>query len=291
MPSLGPKRFAVSLIKSTANKARFSTPKNRFYSLTNLTKQGFQQSSRKPGQSRFPPLKQKSFAKQRLSVSLQKRSFQTNRYLFKQPELSEEEKRERANASAHETQTVSEIGQDPHYKPLGGGDPRVFYYFVATGSKAAFATAARLAVLKFIYSWSASAKMLALATVEVDLTPIPRGKTVVVTWRGKPVFIKHRTLDEIAILQSEPIYSLRDPESDAERTKDENWTVCLAVCTHLGCVPVIDAGGWNAFFCPCHGSHYDAAGRIRQGPAPRNLELVDPTVFKGSYGSQTLVLG
>lgn len=159
------------------------------------------------------------------------------------------------------------------YLKHGDYDKRQFAYFVANSSRFVVAAGIRLAVLRFLYSWGAAADVLAVAKIEVDVSNVPKGKTITVTWRGKPVFIKHRTEDEIKTINEFPLSSLKDPQSDAERTKNEDWSVLLAICTHLGCVPVTDAGIMNAFFCPCHGSHYDASGRIVRGPAPLNLEV------------------
>lgn len=120
---------------------------------------------------------------------------------------------------------------------------------------------------------SASADVLAMAKVEVDISQIPLGKNVVIKWRGKPVFVRHRTDDEIKEAQDEDWKKLRDPEPDEDRVKDPAWLVMLGVCTHLGCVPIGEAGDFGGWFCPCHGSHYDISGRVRKGPAPLNLEI------------------
>ena len=136
-----------------------------------------------------------------------------------------------------------------------------------------YASAIRLAVLKFLMSMSASADVLALASLEVDLSKIQPGTTTTVKWRGKPVFIRRRTADEIAKENAVDVGELRDAQTDAERTQKPEWLVVVGVCTHLGCVPIANAGDYNGWFCPCHGSHYDASGRIRKGPAPENLEV------------------
>ncbi|KAJ3390056.1 ubiquinol--cytochrome-c reductase catalytic subunit rip1 [Entophlyctis sp. JEL0112] len=128
-------------------------------------------------------------------------------------------------------------------------------------------------VTDYVSSLAASADVLALAKVEVNQADIPVGKNVVIKWRGKPVFIRHRTADDIVEANNVDVSSLRDKEADADRVKDPEWLVMLGVCTHLGCVPVGDAGEYNGWFCPCHGSHYDISGRIRKGPAPLNLEV------------------
>jgi ubiquinol-cytochrome c reductase iron-sulfur subunit len=148
------------------------------------------------------------------------------------------------------------------------------------GARLAYATAGRLAVIKFVGSMSASADVLALATAEFDLSAIDEGSTVTVKWRGKPIFIKHRTEKEIEISNNVDLSTLRDVETDAQRVKDPKWLVVLGVCTHLGCVPTSNAGEYGGWFCPCHGSHYDLSGRIRKGPAPLNLEI-PPYQFVG----------
>lgn len=135
------------------------------------------------------------------------------------------------------------------------------------------AAAAKATVQDFLSSMSASADVLALAKVEVNLAAVPEGKNIIVKWRGKPVFIRHRTAHEIAEARSVPISALRDPETDDQRVKDPSWLIMLGICTHLGCVPIGEAGDYNGWFCPCHGSHYDISGRIRKGPAPLNLEI------------------
>jgi len=124
-----------------------------------------------------------------------------------------------------------------------------------------------------IDSMNPAADVLAMASTEVDLTPIKEGQVIKVVWRGKPVFVKHRTQKEIDEAKAVPLSELRDPETDEQRTKPghEQWLIMVAVCTHLGCIPIADAGDYDGYFCPCHGSHYDSAGRIRKGPAPLNL--------------------
>ena len=158
--------------------------------------------------------------------------------------------------------------------PPQEGNKRAFSYFFLGGAKIMYASGARLLAMKFISSMSASSDVLALASLEVDTGSIPLGTTQVVKWRGKPVFIKHRTESEIADAASVDLTELRDPEKDADRASNPEWLVCLGVCTHLGCVPISNAGDYSGgWFCPCHGSHYDNSGRIRKGPAPLNLEV------------------
>ena len=115
----------------------------------------------------------------------------------------------------------------------------------------------------------------ALATTEVDISNIEPGKSITVLWRGKPVFLKRRTQDEIAEARAVSLEELKDPQKDEDRVKDgkDEWLVMLGVCTHLGCVPLADKGDYKGWFCPCHGSHYDVSGRIRKGPAPVNMEI------------------
>ena len=113
----------------------------------------------------------------------------------------------------------------------------------------------------------------ALASTEVDISSLEPGKSITVLWRGKPVFIKRRTKDEIEEARNVDIKDLPHPEKDEDRAKDPEWLVMLGICTHLGCVPLGDKGEYNGWFCPCLGSHYDTSGRIRKGPAPTNLEI------------------
>ncbi len=137
---------------------------------------------------------------------------------------------------------------------------------------------------------TSAADVLALASTEVDLTAIAEGQAITVTWRGKPVFIRHRTADEITEAQNVSLDSLPDPESDEQRAPRPEWLVLVGVCTHLGCIPQGQKAGdvkgeYDGWFCPCHGSHYDTSGRIRKGPAPTNLpvpeyQFISDTVVK-----------
>jgi ubiquinol-cytochrome c reductase iron-sulfur subunit len=131
----------------------------------------------------------------------------------------------------------------------------------------------------FIDSMNPAADTLALASTEVDLSAISQGQSITVKWRGKPVFIRHRTEEEIAQAESVALSELPDPQTDDERIKDgkKQWLVMVGVCTHLGCVPLGEAGDFGGWFCPCHGSHYDTAGRIRKGPAPTNMAVPEFT--------------
>ncbi len=130
------------------------------------------------------------------------------------------------------------------------------------------------AAVPFVASWKPSAKAKAAgAPVRVDISKLDYGAQIVVEWRGKPVFLKRRTQEEIAEAKAVKMEDLKHPEKDEDRAKDPEWLVMLGVCTHLGCVPLDQKGDYNGWFCPCHGSHYDTSGRIRKGPAPTNMEI------------------
>jgi len=148
-----------------------------------------------------------------------------------------------------------------------------FSYVLAGTLGVGGAYTAKAVVNQFVSSWSASQDVLALAKIEIKLADIPEGKNMTFKWRGKPLFIRHRTAEEIAQCEAVDHTTLRDPQADSERVQQAEWLVVLGVCTHLGCVPIANAGEFGGYYCPCHGSHYDAAGRIRKGPAPLNLEV------------------
>ena len=151
-----------------------------------------------------------------------------------------------------------------------GGSRRDFLY-LATGAVAGVGALA--AAWPLIDQMNPSKDVLALASTEVDLSSITEGQSVTVMWRGKPVFIRARTSNEIDAARATPIDQLKDPEPDEDRVVKDPWLVMVGVCTHLGCVPVGDAGEYDGWYCPCHGSHYDTSGRIRKGPAPENLPV------------------
>ena len=134
--------------------------------------------------------------------------------------------------------------------------------------------------LPLINQMNPSADVLALASIEVDVSAIAEGQAIKTIWRKQPIFVRHLTKAEITAADKADIGGMRDPETLAERTKPgkEQWLITLGVCTHLGCVPLGASTGevrgeYGGYFCPCHGSHYDTAGRIRKGPAPANLEV------------------
>lgn len=169
---------------------------------------------------------------------------------------------------------IDDYYNHPHRHMPGDPTKRAFTYLILGTTKFIAASAARILILKLIYTMSASADVLAKGSVEVDLSAIPLGESATIKWRGKPVFIRHRTDDEIQKAASEDdAPDLRHVEADIDRAQKPEWLVVLGVCTHLGCVPIANAGDYHGWFCPCHGSHYDVSGRIRKGPAPLNLEV------------------
>ena len=133
------------------------------------------------------------------------------------------------------------------------------------------------------HPWPPAADVLALSSVELDISAIPEGQGITIKWRGQPVFVRHRTAKEIEEARAVTVSTLRDPQSDEQRATKPEWLIVSGSCTHLGCVPTgnkvgSDRGEFGGWFCPCHGSHYDTAGRIRKGPAPKNL-VVPPYTF------------
>lgn len=167
----------------------------------------------------------------------------------------------------------------------GPADPgRRDFILIAAGAVATVGAAAT--VWPFIDQMNPAADTLAMSTTEVDLSAIELGQQIKVMWRGKPVFVRHRTPGEIAAALRDDYATLKDPQFDADRTKQEDgqagkpeWLILQANCTHLGCVPTfVEGSSFGGWFCPCHGSDYDTSGRIRRGPAPKNLEVA-PYVF------------
>lgn len=153
------------------------------------------------------------------------------------------------------------------------GETRRDFLLLATGAVAGVGGLA--AVWPLIDQMNPARDVLALASVEVDLSPIAEGQSITVTWRGKPLFVRRRTPAEIAAARDVALAELKDPQADSERVDERRpeWLVLVGVCTHLGCVPLGSAGDYGGWFCPCHGSHYDTSGRIRKGPAPENLPV------------------
>ena len=145
--------------------------------------------------------------------------------------------------------------------------------FIFTASYALGAVGVGATVWPLIDQMNPDASVKALASTEVDISSIERGQSITVLWRGKPVFIRRRTEEEIAKAKEVNLKDLKHPEKDEDRAKNPEWLVMLGICTHLGCVPLGNKGEYDGWFCPCHGSHYDTSGRIRKGPAPTNLEI------------------
>ena len=145
--------------------------------------------------------------------------------------------------------------------------------FIFTATYAVGAVGVAATVWPLVDQMNPDASVKALASTEVDVSSVEPGKTITVLWRGKPVFIKRRTQNEIDEARSVRMEDLPDPEKDEDRAKNPEWLVMLGVCTHLGCVPLKDKGDYKGWFCPCHGSHYDLSGRIRKGPAPTNMSI------------------
>lgn len=141
---------------------------------------------------------------------------------------------------------------------------------------AAFSVAgvgAACTIVPFVDSMNPSRDVVALASVEVDISGIKEGEQKKVMWQGKPVFIVHRNQKEIDEAAAVDVSSLRDPQKDSDRVKKKEWLIVVGVCTHLGCIPMFGQGEFDGWFCPCHGSQYDTSARIRKGPAPRNLDV------------------
>jgi ubiquinol-cytochrome c reductase iron-sulfur subunit len=157
--------------------------------------------------------------------------------------------------------------------PVGNDPSRRDFLLMAAGAMGAVGAGA--VAIPFVHSMNPSADVLALSSIEVDLSAIKEGDSITVKWRGSPVFIKRRTEAEIEAAKKVEMSELKDPESDDKRVQSgkEQWLVVLGVCTHLGCVPIGGQGEFGGWFCPCHGSQYDTSGRIRKGPAPTNLPV------------------
>jgi len=164
--------------------------------------------------------------------------------------------------------------------PSGKGETRRDFLAIATGALSV--AGAGFAVWPLIHSMNPAADVLAVSSTEVDLAPVAKGQAITVVWRGKPIFIRHRTPQEIKVAQETKLSDLIDPEADGDRVQKDQWLVMVGICTHLGCIPLGQRSGdakgeYGGWFCPCHGSHYDTSGRIRKGPAPLNLVVPEYT--------------
>ena len=164
------------------------------------------------------------------------------------------------------------------------------FLLISTATVGAVGTA--LAVWPLVDAMNPAADTLALSTTEVDLEPIAKGQSITVVWQGKPVFVRHRTAAEIKAAEDVSLDDLIDPQADQDRVQKSQWLIMVGICTHLGCIPLGQKasepkGEYSGWFCPCHGSHYDTSGRIRKGPAPKNLPvpkyifLTDTTILIG----------
>ncbi len=152
------------------------------------------------------------------------------------------------------------------------------FLFIATGAVGVVGVAA--VVWPAINQMNPDASVLALSSIEVDLSHIQTGSSITVKWRGQPVFVRNRTQKEIDDARAVPMDQLKDPQTDQDRVMKghDNWLIMVGICTHLGCIPKGESGDYGGWLCPCHGSQYDTSGRIRKGPAPKNL-VVPPYKF------------
>lgn len=152
-----------------------------------------------------------------------------------------------------------------------GAPSRRDFLFIATGAVAAVGVGS--VVWPLINQMNPDASTLALASTEVDIDKVAVGQILTVKWRGNPVFVRHRTPKEIEDAQNTPASDMIDPQTDEERVQKPEWLVVIGICTHLGCVPLGHEGEFEGWRCPCHGSVYDTSGRVRHGPAPKNLAV------------------
>lgn len=179
-----------------------------------------------------------------------------------------------------------ELSHLPPTKPVPTGPTRRDFLFVATGAVAVVGAGATIWPL--IDQMNPDASVLATGSAEFDLSAMAVGQEITVQWRGQPIFIRYRTPEDITDMQAVPLNDLKDPAPDSARVIEghEQYLVVIGICTHLGCVPVFNAGSYkDGWYCPCHGSQYDASGRIRSGPAPLNL-VMPPYVFKTATSIQ-----
>jgi len=201
---------------------------------------------------------------------------------------------------AHKGHTTYQVPNSfDHYRRNNTKDPKAttdpekqsvrqnFTYLTAAIGGTINIAGAKAMVQTAVSVMNPSADVLALSKIEVDLNKVPEGRGLTFKWRGKPLFVRHRTQEEIDVESKVDHTQLRDPQTDAERVQKPEWLIVVGVCTHLGCVPITHAGEWGGYFCPCHGSHYDASGRIRKGPAPLNLEVPEYTFMD----DHTIVVG
>lgn len=185
--------------------------------------------------------------------------------------------------TSHENATQKISDQDLSVVPH---KPRRDFLILATSALGAMG--AGCFIYPFIRSMNPASDVLSASTVEINLKPIAEGQAITVLWRGKPLFIRHRTAKEIQDARATLSNQLIDPQTDQDRFKiHPEWLVVIGVCTHLGCVPLgqkatDNRGEYGGWLCPCHGSEYDISGRVRRGPAPRNLEVPTYTFLNES---------
>ncbi len=187
-----------------------------------------------------------------------------------------------ATAGEHEGNMADSSASTAHGHPADG-TKRDLLELIAGAGAAMFAGSIGWSL---IASMTPSKDVLAVQSVELDLAPIAAGQGITIMWQGKPIFIRHRTEKEIAEARDVKLAELPEPQADKARVKPDHsqWIVLIGICTHLGCIPLGNKptdmrGEWGGWFCPCHGSQYDTSGRIRKGPAPRNLD-VPPYAFE-----------
>ncbi|CAG5115594.1 unnamed protein product [Candidula unifasciata] len=163
----------------------------------------------------------------------------------------------------------------PNVKASDSDSRRKMTSYLTVGAGSVVAVyAAKFLVRLAVNNLSPAADVVAMSKVEIKLGEIAEGRNVKVKWRGKPLFVRHRTDEDIEREAAVDLSTLRDPQTDADRAQNPKFLIVIGVCTHLGCIPIADAGDYEGgYYCPCHGSHYDGSGRIRKGPAPLNLEV------------------
>jgi len=150
---------------------------------------------------------------------------------------------------------------------------KMTYNVIAGAGIVATVYGAKASVVSLLSFLAPAADVVAMSKIEIKLGDIPEGRSMTFKWRGKPLFVRHRTDEEIEKERAVDISALRDQQTDDERVVNPKFLILVGVCTHLGCVPIADSGDYGGYYCPCHGSHYDGSGRIRKGPAPLNLEV------------------
>jgi len=192
--------------------------------------------------------------------------------------------------SPSDTRFPRDLSQQRIDPSIANTTNKFFVYLPVAGVGVSTAIMAKFVASGFINYMAPTNSVLARANFEVDIGEVEPGTSISVTWRGKPIFIRNRTQDEIDRAHKEDNDNMRDHELDSDRHPNPTWVIVEAICSHLGCIPVVNTGNYNGWFCPCHGSHYDNSGRIRAGPAPLNLKvppykfLTDTRILLGVKG-------